>query len=128
MVNEPKFITYYSTNAQPHEAWIAYIKPCACIGECNHQAWKVRCVGSTEDEAKNRALALWNGERARMAGQAEHSDKPASSDWSSFTPTTGHGNAGKVWMRHPEKGLKRVSETEVAALGEGWYRSGPRGK
>lgn len=115
MTNEPKFTTYHSINAQPHEAWIAYIN-----------GWKVRCVGSTEQEAKDRALKLWNGERERMTGQAEIADVKTHNNvtWGSDI----HGNVGKVWMRHPEHGLKRVIKTEVAALGEGWYKSGPRGK
>ena len=37
--------------------------------------------------------------------------------------------AGKVWMRHPAEGLKRVALTEIALYEKnGYHRSSPRGK
>lgn len=128
-MSDPKFTTYHSTNSAPECAWIAYIN-----------GWQVRCVGATEDEAKGRALALWNKERARMVGQLEAKDSGWGSGWGSNTPATkgsetptsfgnGHGNAGKVWMRHNIHGLKRMTNQEAERMiDEGWYKSGPRGK
>lgn len=124
MSNDPKFTTYHSTNSAPECAWIAYIN-----------GWQVRCVGATEDEAKERALALWNKERARMVGQIEVKDRGEAvklDGWISsgaLQIKSDHGNVGKVWMRHNIHGLKRMTNQEAERMiDEGWYKSGPRGK
>ncbi len=109
------FITYHSTNAPADEAWIAYIN-----------GWKVKFTGNTEQEAKDKAEALWTSERARMAEAASTGDW---ANWSNDTPKEGrgHANTGKVWMHHGEKGFARVPLTEIAMYEQnGYVRRGPR--
>jgi hypothetical protein len=120
------YTTYHSTNAKPEEAWIAYIN-----------GWKVRCVGSTEQEAKDRAKALWDKERERLsqpyyeqASQARAAQEAMSSPASSYrSEGRGHANTGKLWMHHPEKGYARVVLTEITMYeANGYVRKGPRSK
>jgi hypothetical protein len=107
------YTTYHSTNAAPHEAWIAYIN-----------GWKVRCVGSTEQEAKDRAKALWDKERERIGNEfGVDMSTPV------LANGRGHANTGKLWMHHPEKGFARVVLTEISMYeANGYVRKGPRSK
>lgn len=120
-----EFTTYHSTNATPDNEWIAYAN-----------GWQVRCVGATEQEAKDRALALWNRERARW-DNVPHSDTVKPSQHEEIAIARGgwgevkqHHLAGKVWLMNRTTGHKcRVSAGEVAGLmGQGYVKAGPRSK
>lgn len=118
------YITYHSTNAPAGEEWCAYLTK-----------FKVFCFGSTEQAAKDRAQAFYDKERVRVCWQGEVGDKGipegigSAPNHAEFEKSSGHGNAGKVWMRHPAHGLKRMPANEQLELeSAGWYRSGPRGK
>lgn len=131
-----EIITYHivSGNPKPGFEWTAYVVlP-------NGEYWGVRFNGSTEELAKNKAIALWTKEQEkfkRFAADEPEDDAIANPEeekataidpWA--TPSgRGHHFAGKVWMRNKEGELKRVALTEIALYEKnGFKRSGPRSK
>lgn len=117
------FITYHSTNAPADEAWICYIN-----------GWKVKFTAPTEQEAKDKAEALWTKERARMAQEQPVSDwlDDAGSDIkvAAGVAGRGHANTGKVWMYSAAQDkFARVALTEISMYeSNGYVRKGPRSK
>lgn len=109
-------ITYHSNNAPAGQEWMAYaVLP-------NGQRWNVYSMASTEAEAINKIVSLYESEMAKnkpsefvqMVGRADRS----------------HHFAGKVWMIHSfTKAKQRVNPDEVAKYeAEGWVKGGPRSK
>lgn len=133
-------ITYYSTNEKVSRemAWLAFIVlP-------NGKLWDVRFSGATEEEAKQKAIELWESERAKVSQTPlEHKpcvksaqplpdsswdEKPTPIDpWASEKQ---HHRAGKVWMRHKEnRDLISIPLTEISMYeSRGYERGGPRSK
>lgn len=109
-------VTYHSANAKPHEAWLAYV----VMPDGNQ--WSVRFAGSTEEEASNRAIALWESERAKCNSEPED-------PWAN----AGRGAhfLGKTWLINVASREKiRIDKDkadELVATGE-WERGGPRSK
>lgn len=106
------YITYQSTNAPKSEEWCAYLTK-----------FKVFCFGATEADACDKAKAFYDKQRASITVYNDQGEPEIKNLGSS------HGNAGKVWMRHPQHGLGRFPMTEIVMReGMGYVRSGPRGK
>lgn len=121
-------ITYFSQNATPSEAWMAYaLLP-------NGKRWNVYATGSTEAEAVGKIVSLYESERAKV--------KPVD-PWSALAKplidaipekyATGRGShfVGKSWLinkatrekiRVPTGDVNKYLET-----GE-WEKGGPRSK
>jgi hypothetical protein len=127
-------ITYQSTN--PHDVdytWLAYIiLP-------NGQFWNVRFNGATEDIARSRVAKLWEKESNKVLARLQANPMPTddhlfiksaepSSDSAQDEKRTselGRGAhfIGKIWMRHPTEGSKRVALTEITMYeGRGYVR------
>ena len=109
-------ITYHSNNAPAGQEWMAYaVLP-------NGQRWNVYSMASTEAEAINKIVSLYESEIAKnkttefvqVVGRADRS----------------HHFAGKVWMIHSfTRAKQRVNPDEVAKYeAEGWVKGGPRSK
>ena len=116
-------ITYHSSNAKPHEAWLAYVEL------ANGEQWLVRFHGATEQEAKEKAIARWASEKDRYA-YPEHDDcqmPPVRSGKGSHASAM---FAGKVWVINREThDLKRIDPSELTAYeARGYVRGGPRSK
>ena len=114
-------ITYHSSNAKPHEAWLAYVEL------ENGEQWLVRCTGRTELEAKTKAQVLWDRERSKYAAHNAIKDEPVE--------RTGrgahlHGMVGKVWViNRSTHHLCRIDPNELAKFEQdGYQRGGPRSK
>ena len=118
-------ITYHSSNAKPHEAWLAYVEL------ANGEQWLVRCTGHSELEAKTKAQVLWDKEQKKYAA---HNLKM---DCQGEVPvkTDGRGAhlakmAGKVWViNRSTHHLCRIDPNELTKYeGMGYQRGGPRSK
>lgn len=110
-------ITYFSFNAKPHEAWMAYaVLP-------NGQRWGVYSTASTEEEAKAKIVALYKSECNKQWNSLDNKLIEA-------VKSTQHHFAGKVWMIHKEtRDKKRVALTEISLYEKnGYERGGPRSK
>lgn len=111
-------ITYQSSNAKPHEAWLAYVEL------ENGEQWLVRCTGHTELEAKTKAQVLWDRERDKYK---VHNDAVIK-----IEGRGGHfkANAGKVWViNRSTHHLCRIDPNELASYeSRGYVRGGPRSK
>jgi len=120
-------ITYHSTNAPTGQEWMAYaVLP-------NGQRWNVYSMASTEVEAIDKIVSLYEAEAAKfvnkaiaMAAQPLIDAIPQSYD----NRGRGHHFAGKVWMIHSfTRAKQRVNPDEVAKYeAEGWIKGGPRSK
>jgi hypothetical protein len=120
-------VTYSSENANPKEKWMAYIVlP-------NGELWLVRFTGETEQIAKDKAIRLYEAERAKV--RATEPSEVKADGFSSNTawpkPSSGHHLAGKRWIIHVASREKlRIEEgraAEMVASGE-WNYCGPRAK
>lgn len=102
-------ITYHSATAKPEWSWVGYIElP-------NGEYLGIMFRDYTEDGVKAKAEQFW----------AENY-KPAA-DAAVENVASNHHFAGKVWMVNKQLGQKRrVLPSEIAALGDGWVRGGPR--
>lgn len=146
----PNIVTYHSSNAKPHEAWLAYV-----VLPSGEQ-WLVRFTGHSELEAKTKAQVLWDKEQKRYAVVnkvdivnaalaaaafnriATVGAEPASCNIDhpgyNFAQSKGQGRGaqfvGKVWVIHQEtRELKRIDPNELDSyLGRGYIRGGPRSK
>lgn len=110
-------ITYHSNNAPAGQEWMAYaVLP-------NGQRWNVYSMASTEAEATNKIVSLYEAEKLKAIRQ--QSDEP----WTAAV-NRGHHFAGKVWMIHSfTRAKQRVNPDEVAKYeAEGWVKGGPRSK
>ncbi len=116
-------VTYSSVNANPKERWMAYIVlP-------NGSLWLVRFVGETEQIAKDKAIRLWEAERAKVSAQPINDGFAAKAEWPK--PADGRGShfAGKAWLIHKETREKiRVPVEEVSKYLNEYDRGGPRSK
>jgi len=112
---EMNIITYHSSNAKPHEAWLAYVEL------ANGEQWLVRCTGHSELEAKMKAQVLWDREQKKYAA---HNSKVDCQKESS------HHLAGKMWMiNRVTHHLCRIDPGELTAYeAKGYERGGPRSK
>lgn len=83
--------------------------------------------GETEEEAKLKARKFLR-EISQTDYQARMAElKPVSIKASDPAINESHHFAGKVWMRHPVHGFKRVDPSEVSGLEwVGWAKRGPR--
>ena len=122
-IDETDVVTYKSENA-PLEGllWLAFvILP-------NGKYWDVRFSGATEAEAVQKAVTLWNSEKARCG--ITHS-APAPDPWADVPSASGRGAhfVGTVWMKNKATNeRKRVPLTEISMYEKnGFERSGPRG-
>ena|ERR1700761_4810970 len=99
--------------------------------------WDVRFSGATEAEAVQKAVTLWNSEKARIESRSEivvcgitHS-APAPDPWADVPSASGRGSkfVGTVWMKNKTTNeRKRVPLTEISMYEKnGFVRSGPRG-
>lgn len=86
--------------------------------------WGVRFNGSTEDDVKQKAIALWNAERAKWLKRDGVADP-----WADVKAEQ-HHLANKVWMIHNEtREKKRVALTEITLYEKnGYVCGGPRSK
>lgn len=110
-------VAYHNPNLVP--AWISYIVlP-------NGEYWGVRFEGSTEGIAKDKAIRLWESERAKYA-KLDSSPEIAKP----LQLGRGHHFAGKVWViNRATHDLKRVGVDELANYeAAGYVRGGPRSK
>ena len=124
-------ITYHSSNAKPHEAWLAYIEL------ANGEQWLVRCTGHTELEAKTKCQVLWDREQKKYSASNEattlykqsgeprpiyHTQKQYDGRSAAF--------AGKVWViNRSTHHLCRIDPNELANYeAKGYVRGGPRSK
>ena len=131
-------ITYHSSNAKPHEAWLAYVE--LDSGE----QWLVRCTGHTELEAKTKAQVLWDRERTKYNRNIEplKDDGVYTGDRRLENAMTAeahiakgrgshlHGMAGKIWViNRSTHHLCRIDPNELAKFEQdGYVRGGPRSK
>ena len=118
-------ITYHSSNAKPHEAWLAYVEL------ANGEQWLVRCVGYSELEARTKAQVLWDREQAKYA--AHNSKVDCQGEQPKKIDGRGahlHHFAGKVWMiNRVTHDLKRIDPNELTVYeANGYVRGGPRSK
>ena len=124
-------VTYHSTNAKPDSVWMAYvIMP-------NGQRWNVPSYGSTEKEAVDKIVVLWESERAKLKlSQNGSLNDPAAfsasgQDGSSDGQSSRGLKPGMVWVINKTTREKKVVTPEVAegmiAFGE-WFKGGPRSK
>lgn len=108
----------------------------------NGKLWDVRFSGATEEEAKLKAIELWESERVK-AGLIPNdpayssfvdpwSEVSSSSKPEKLTSGLGRGShlRGKTWMRHKEtRDLIAVPLTEITLYeSRGYERGGPRSK
>lgn len=113
--------TYYSKNYCPQ--WLAFIiLP-------NGKYWDVRFSGATEEEAKQKALSLWEVER----GKLKIEDDPCIDNAKAGDPWTNpsqHHLTGRIWMINKvTREKKRIPLTEIVMYEQlGWERGGPRSK
>lgn len=137
-------VTYHSTNAKPHEAWLAYV-----VLPSGEQ-WLVRFHGATEQQAIDAAKARWESEQRRYGydkdglplrpGQSyapvkKYNELATVDDQSALTKQ-GRGShaaalfAGKVWViNRTTHDLKRIDPSELANYeANGYVRGGPRSK
>ena len=119
-------ITYYSSNAKPHEAWLAYIE--LPTGE----QWLVRCTGHSELEAKTKAQVLWDRESKKYVAHNAKVDCQGEQ----LNKIDGRGAhlskmfTGKVWViNRATSHLCRIDPGELTKYVEmGYQRGGPRSK
>lgn len=116
-------VTYSSDNAPSKEKWMAYVVlP-------NGSLWMVRFTGETEQIAKDKAIRLYESERAKVPAQPINESAPVNNGWPSAP--SGHHLAGKRWIMNAASREKlRIEEAEAAnkvASGE-WIYAGPRTK
>lgn len=124
-------ITYHSINAPANKAWLAYVVlP-------SSEKWRVFAEGATEDEAKQKIIALYERERAKCKveyetlkldsnGRTEHdSNAVPANPWGEVKA---HHLAGLVWVVNKlTKDKRRVPPNELARyLEKGYERGGPR--
>ena len=90
----------------------------------NGKLWDVRFSGATEEEARQKAIALWNAEKAKQPLDIVIKD-----------PWTGkvleqHHLANTIWVIHKEtREKKRIPLTEISMYEkQGWERGGPRSR
>jgi hypothetical protein len=114
-------ITYHSSNAKPHEAWLAYVEL------ANGEQWLVRCTGHTELEAKTKCQVLWDREQKKYALSNAAKDVAV--------PDIKRGDlrekfAGKVWViNRSTHHLCRIDPSELVSYeAKGYVRGGPRSK
>ena len=107
-------ITYYSINAEPNMKWLAQIVlP-------NGKYWGVYFTGVAEHEVKDKALAFWQAEQAKI--------KPID-PWAEL-PTKHHA-AGLKWIMHVETREKKrlpADEAEKLVANNDWIYAGPKSK
>jgi hypothetical protein len=129
-------ITYHSSNAKPHEAWLAYVEL------ANGEQWLVRCTGHSELEAKTKAQVLWDRERAKYKVHNELVDNAVAEmkkvDCQGEQPKRIDGRgahasamfAGKMWMiNRATHHLCRIDPSELTVYeAKGYVRGGPRSK
>lgn len=116
-------VTYHSSNAMPHEAWLAYVEL------ENGQQWLVRCTGHTELEARTKAQVLWDREQHKYRLSNIVKDiQPAKQP--SGRGAHLHGLAGKAWVINRSTGHRcRIYPNELAKYEQdGYVRGGPRSK
>ena len=118
-------VTYSSDNAPSKEKWMAYIVlP-------NGSIWMVRFTGETEQIAKDKAIRLYESERAKVPAQPINESAPVNNGWPVQGDSRGHHFAGKKWvMNLATRDKLRIEEGEAAsrvASGE-WVYAGPRTK
>lgn len=127
MIDATDIVTYRSENcARESLRWVAYVVlP-------NGTYLGVMFTGETEQEAIEKAIKLWNSERAKLSKAHVEVNNLIPDEkidpWAGVG--RGHHFAGKVWMRHIlTRDLVRVPLTEVALHEKnGYVRSGPRSK
>lgn len=121
-------ITYHSATAKPEWSWVAYIElP-------NGEYLGIMFRDYTEDGVKAKAEQFWEAESKRRIHQPieDRINEQVDRDEAEVKAITGPGRgthfAGKVWMVNKTLGQKRrVLPSEIATLGEGWVRGGPKG-
>ena len=114
-------ITYHSSNAKPHEAWLAYVEL------ANGEQWLVRCTGHTELEAKTKCQVLWDREQKKyVLSNAAKDVEPIKTSRGAHL----HGLAGKVWViNRSTHHLCRIDPNELASYEvKGYVKGGPRSK
>lgn len=118
-IDDTNVVTYRSENAAREElVWAAFVVlP-------NGDYWGVRFNGRTEAEAIDRAIQLWNNEKAKWSKR-----QPENDPWADVKAEQ-HHLANKVWMIHSEtREKKRVALTEISLYEKnGYVRGGPRSK
>lgn len=126
-------ITAYNNPAAPtHRQWIAYVVL------DDGKLWGVYATSNEEQTAKARIEQLWIKERGNTAADPWASVPTTTIELKSslngpfrqdYLKAKEHHFAGKVWMRHKEKGLVRIAANDVVNYEQqGYYKSGPRGK
>ena len=119
-----QILTYQSTNAPAHKAWIAY--------PVLDGLWLVRCEAATEAAAIERAKAWYEAEKVRQARIVGKSDDEGNDFKPAAVPSVGSGRglhfAGKVWMVNRETGHKCriMPELQGSYEAKGYVRGGPR--
>jgi hypothetical protein len=116
-------VTYYSSNAKPNQAWIAY----ALLPDGN--IWQVRCEGASEQEASQKAINLYEAEKGKWARLEPY--KHEDSDEAEYKPSgRGVGLAGKIWVFNRATGQRaRIDAAEMASYeAKGYIKGGPRSK
>jgi hypothetical protein len=116
-----EIVTYRSSNAKPNEAWLAYaVLP-------SGEQWLVRCTGSTEAEARAKAVALYEREQAKYA---KHNASFDDCEAMRPKPHGGRGSqfVGKLWMiNRATHHLVRINPNQLAEYeANGYQRGGPR--
>ena len=114
-------ITYFSTNNyDPKLKWLDFIiLP-------NGKLWDVRFSGATEEEAKQKAIALYNEEKAKWA--EVNMPKTLIDPWAGVKSE--HHFVNTIWVIHKDtREKKRIPLTEISMYEKnGWERGGPRSK
>ena len=125
MIDETSVVTYKSENAATTNlTWLAFVVlP-------SGKLWDVRFSGATEAEAVQKAVTLWNSEKARCG--ITHSAPAPDDPWADVPSASGRGAhfVGTVWMKNKATNeRKRVPLTEISMYEKnGFERSGPRGQ
>ena len=109
-------VTYKLASGNAVWQWLAFvILP-------NGKLWDVRFSGATEEEARQKALDLWNAEYAKI--RQEQIDP-----WASEAQKQ-HHFVNTIWVIHKDtREKKRIPLTEINMYEKnGWERGGPRSK
>lgn len=116
---------YHNATAPVYRQWIAYVVL------SDGKLWGVYAIGSTEDEAVRKIVALWESERAKVTivDPWANANQPRANVEQAHNEAK-HHRAGKIWMRHKEtRELVSIPLTEITMYeGKGYERSGPRSK
>lgn len=110
-----QIITYHSENAKPEWSWVGYIVL------TNGEYLGIMFRDSTEDVVKAKAEQFWQDNYKPVGDAASEAVKIDRRD--------GQHLIGKVWMiNEATREKRRVLPEDVAALGPGWIKGGPRSR